>query len=524
MGRALPGLLFAAATLVAAMAHAEPAEVASVGTTDAALAWRSDDPAPTRVVVRKADGDGAWRTVEAETGLSRFHVLELDGLEPGTRYEYRLGGEEDGPGGVLTTRTPPPGDRVGVLWVLADIHLCAAEVQECPDGIRRLGAANGIYAAVLDEVRGRAAALPAELPQAVLILGDLAQHPVPETWRAVARSDTGDLPLCLIPGNHDGWDESWETRWAETTAALDDPACRYDGARGELELGPWRVVLLSTVVAGENRGELGDEQRGWLEGRLAAGPERPTLLALHHPWLPHPLAPLLGEASAYLCIRDAAPLEELFGRHPQVHAVLSGHLHVNWTGKRGTVVQHVFSATSQFPVGYHSLTLHEGGLVRRFHPLRAGAEESAASGAALKAWAADRGLPLPWAVTGVVAGDLAARADVQLLSDARTTPEASGPGSATSDAPERADGGQPVAAAASERIVLQESAAPDAPAGEAARPERTTGTRSGCRCALSAATGGRGALGTLFLLAVLARRRRSRPATCAEGPSPRRTA
>jgi hypothetical protein len=212
-------LSVAAILLAAGNGRAEPAEVASIGTADAAFAWRSDAPEPTRVRVRPADGEEEWRVFETDGGPVRHHVLEVDGLAPGTRYEYRLGEGEDGPRGALTTRDPPPGDPVGVLWVLADLHLCAPEVQECPDGVRRLSAANRIYAAALAEVRERAAALPAALPQAIVVLGDFAQRPVPETWRRLRQSDTGSLPLCLVPGNHEGWDRNWAERFAETVAA-----------------------------------------------------------------------------------------------------------------------------------------------------------------------------------------------------------------------------------------------------------------------------------------------------------------
>jgi len=494
-----------AVLLAAGNGRAEPAEVASVGTADAAFAWHSAAPESTRVRIRAADGEPEWRVFETDAAPARHHVLEVDGLAPGTRYEYRLGEGEDGPHGALTTLDPPPGDPVGVLWVLADLHLCAPEVQECPDGVRRLSAANRIYAAALAEVRERAAALPAALPQAIVVLGDLAQRPVPETWRQLRQSDTGGLPLCLVPGNHDGWDRNWAEHFAETVAARNDAACRYDGVRGELTLGPWRILLLATTVTGENEGELGDEQREWLEERLAAEPARPTLLALHHPWLPHPLSAFLGHAAAYARIRDAAALDALLERHPQVRGVLSGHLHVNWAGKRGAVVQHIFSATSQFPVGYHSLTLYAGGLVRRFHPLAAGAEESAASGEALRRWAEERGVPLPAAVLGVVAGDTASRSGVQLLaeepapagappadgdrSDVRTVPPGTDAGAATTDPTAPTAPGAGATAEASED-------------GAARRGARAA--PGGCRCALPAKERGDGDAGASALAMVLA--------------------
>lgn len=523
VGRTARTTLWVAATLLAAgSGRAEPAEVASVGTADAAFAWRSDAPGPTRARVRAAGVEEEWRVFETDDAPARYHALEVGGLAPGTRYEYRLGDGEDGPGGVLTTRDPPPGEPVGVLWVLADIHLCAPEVQECPDGIRRLSAANRIYSAVLAEVRERAAAFPAEMPQAIVVLGDFAQRPVPETWRLLQQSATGDLPLCLVPGNHEGWDGSWATRFAETVAALDDATCRYDGVRGELTLGPWRIVLLATTVPGENWGELGDEQRGWLEERLAAEPARPTLLALHHPWLPHPLSALLGDAATYARIRDAAALDALLDRHAQVHGVLSGHLHLNWAGKRGGVVQHIFSATSQFPVGFHSLTLYGKGLVRRFHPLAAGAAESAASGEALRRWAEERDVPLPGAILGVVAGDTASRSGVQLLEEEEAAPDGEPPAGGD------AIGVRGAAPEIDARAAATGPTAPPPDAATAAAPgeDHTSrggarGAGGGCRCALPGDGNGNGVAGVLVLATILAggyrRRGRNREERKAEG-------
>jgi len=519
VGRTARTTLWVVAVLLAAgNGRAEPAEVASIGTADAAFAWHSDAPESTRVRVRPADGEKEWRVFETDGGPARHHVLEVDGLAPGTRYEYRLGEGEHGPRGALTTRDPPPGDPVGVLWVLADLHLCAPEVQECPDGVRRLSAADRIYAAALAEVRERAAALPAALPQAIVVLGDFAQRPVPETWRRLRQSDTGGLPLCLVPGNHDGWDRNWAERFAETVAARDDAACRYDGVRGELALGPWRILLLATVVTGENWGELGDEQREWLEERLAAEPARPTLLALHHPWLPHPLSTLLGDAAAYARIRDAAALDAVLERHPQVRGVLSGHLHVNWAGKRGAVVQHIFSATSQFPVGYHSLTLYAEGLVRRFHPLAAGAEQSAASGEALRRWAEERGVPLPGAVPGVVAGDTASRSGVQLLAEEQAPSGASPADGDRSGVRAGAPGTAAGAATTGPTAPVPAAGATAEASEDGTRRRDARAAGGGCRCALPAVQSGNGhasaPVAAVVLATVLAagRRRRNRGA------------
>jgi hypothetical protein len=55
-----------------------------------------------------------------------------------------------------------------------------------------------------------------------------------------------------------------------------------DPVQYAVDLGPLRLVVLDTKRNGEERGQLDTDRLGWLEATLAAAPEAPTLLALHH--------------------------------------------------------------------------------------------------------------------------------------------------------------------------------------------------------------------------------------------------
>ena len=133
------------------------------------------------------------------------------------------------------------------------------------------------------------------------------------------RLDRLQPPWRVLPGNHD-----------ERTAfrAAFRPAHGYLQGTGFLhhahDLGPLRLVCLDTLLEGGGgpHGELGPARLAWLEGVLAAAPARPTLLVMHHP--PHRTGLVHLDGSR---LRDGPDLARLLGRHAQVQALLTGHLH-----------------------------------------------------------------------------------------------------------------------------------------------------------------------------------------------------
>ena len=155
-------------------------------------------------------------------------------------------------------------------------------------------------------------------PDAVVISGDLTELGRPEEY-AHLRQLLAPLPMpvYVLPGNHDDRerlraafaDHDYLRQWP--------PYVQY-----AIEDWPLRLVAIDTVIPGAPEGRLCAERLAWLERTLAAAPDRPTLVFMHHP----PFATLIGHMDG-MGLEDPAALEDVIDRNPQVERVLCGHLH-----------------------------------------------------------------------------------------------------------------------------------------------------------------------------------------------------
>jgi len=85
---------------------------------------------------------------------------------------------------------------------------------------------------------------------------------------------------------------------------------------------PVRLVMLDTLVPGAPHGELCARRLAWLDAALAAAPERPTIVAMHHPPF------LCGIAHMdRIILRDSAAFVAVIAKHRQVQRILCGHHH-----------------------------------------------------------------------------------------------------------------------------------------------------------------------------------------------------
>jgi 3',5'-cyclic-AMP phosphodiesterase len=165
---------------------------------------------------------------------------------------------------------------------------------------------------VIEAVR----ALPNPVDAAV-VTGDISDSGSEADYLLARRLLEGlEAPVHVLPGNHDL--RGPLRRAFELPGEGDDPV-DYSADVGEL-----RLVAFDSIVPGQDPGAFSPEQLSWLGRELGREPERPTLLAMHHP----PLTTGLPEWDAInLAASERAALGEVVAHHPQLRAIVGGHLH-----------------------------------------------------------------------------------------------------------------------------------------------------------------------------------------------------
>ncbi|CAM3437166.1 phosphodiesterase [Pseudomonas floridensis] len=156
-------------------------------------------------------------------------------------------------------------------------------------------------------------------PDIVIVSGDLVDFGHADEY-AVLKPELERLqmPFYLVPGNHDDREQ--------LLAAFADHVYLPLSAKGPLdwvvEQHPLRLIGLDSTIPGEHGGQLDFCQLDWLNAQLSRRPDVPTLIILHHP----PFMSGIGHMDRQPFI-NAAELERVIARHPQVERLLCGHLH-----------------------------------------------------------------------------------------------------------------------------------------------------------------------------------------------------
>jgi Icc protein len=162
-------------------------------------------------------------------------------------------------------------------------------------------------------------------PDAVLVTGDLTEHSHDAEYDQVRELLASlDAPLFVLPGNHDDP--------AALRRHLAVPGDDAGPVQYAADLGGLRLVVADTTRPGENPGTLDEQRLSWLDAELAAQPDTPTVLAMHHPPLFTGIPPLdeIG-----LPAQDRRALGAVMERHPQVRRIVAGHMHRTIAGELG---------------------------------------------------------------------------------------------------------------------------------------------------------------------------------------------
>ena len=186
------------------------------------------------------------------------------------------------------------------------------------------------------------------LPDFVWITGDLVDQGSPAEYAHLRELLSPlQVPWAVLPGNHDD-------RASLRQSFADQPYLPKSGEflQYVLEDLPLRLIALDTLISGESGGRLCQARLDWLSDRLEERPDRPTVIAMHHP----PFLTGLTEMDSINCDNSAA-LGALVAQHRQIERIVCGHVH------RPMVVRWANTVVTTAPATAHQVTLdlREGG-------------------------------------------------------------------------------------------------------------------------------------------------------------------
>ena len=167
-------------------------------------------------------------------------------------------------------------------------------------------------------------------PDLLLMTGDLTEFGDAQSYKQLAQIvAVCPFPVWPMVGNHD-------TREPLLAAFPQTPS--HDGfIQYALDWNGVRLLLLDTFEPGRHGGAFCKTRADWLEAQLAAHPDTPTIITMHHPPFESGIAWLDGDANE--------PWIALFAQtvrgHGQIKSILAGHLHriihTFWQGMSLTV-------------------------------------------------------------------------------------------------------------------------------------------------------------------------------------------
>lgn len=159
-------------------------------------------------------------------------------------------------------------------------------------------------------------------PDGIVLTGDLVHDEEPGAYDVLRRRFDGlRIPYHCIPGNHDRLDL--------LVGHLDA------GAASALRLvtaGAWDLLLLDSTLPAEAGGHLDEGVLAGIAEHAAAASKRPTLVFLHH----H-LAPMGSHWIDTMQVDNGASALAALARHPQLRAVICGHVHQHAEQEHGGV-------------------------------------------------------------------------------------------------------------------------------------------------------------------------------------------
>ncbi|HEY8037984.1 MAG TPA: 3',5'-cyclic-AMP phosphodiesterase [Methylobacter sp.] len=193
---------------------------------------------------------------------------------------------------------------------LSDLHILAAT----EDKMLGIDTEHYFHACLEQAVRLRSRQADTEQWHFDLILltGDLAQEPCPESYRRILTSlEAYKTPCICLPGNHDDYE------LMQQVFNTDSINCRKQAL-----LDNWQLICLNSQIPGKPGGRLSNEELDFLENCLSKNPDRHALIAVHHHCL-ETKSPWMDT----MIIENSRELLGIVDKYPQVKAITTGHIH-----------------------------------------------------------------------------------------------------------------------------------------------------------------------------------------------------
>ena len=215
-------------------------------------------------------------------------------------------------------------------------------------------------------------------PEFILATGDLASRPTRDAvFAARDLMDWLGHPYYPMGGNHDFVAEKSRDWFREAYhahlpngrtyysfshnglhfAVLDPLWVWSDGSQMPYPSPKTRLI----TEAGEQRGRwaVPIEQLAWLDADLGVHDAQPAIVVCHYPAIGIP------ERVARPNMADAGHLDNgdelitVFERHPNVRAMISGHLHMNIIEEVNGVMHVITASLPEYPVEYREMNVHD---------------------------------------------------------------------------------------------------------------------------------------------------------------------
>ena len=163
-------------------------------------------------------------------------------------------------------------------------------------------------------------------PDLVIATGDLAQNePLPIYKRFQAYMHQFDLPVSVLPGNHDDPNLLAKVFGIET-----DTATAKHVNFGHTNLGNWLIIFLNTVVPGKQYGALDARELARMDTLLSDHMDQHALLCMHH----HPTT-RRNDDLVLPWLRNPDEFFSVMDRHAHVRGIICGHIHSTFEKKHG---------------------------------------------------------------------------------------------------------------------------------------------------------------------------------------------